>query len=63
MNGYEDKEASARHVFNLGGRSTRISENFNNSLKNHLKIYVHVVRVLKHFDRTMEVKKKQGARI
>ncbi|XP_014753980.1 protein FAR1-RELATED SEQUENCE 5-like [Brachypodium distachyon] len=51
-------ECYMRDVFSLGVRSTQLSESFNNSLKNHLKSYFHIVRFLMHFERTMEVKRR-----
>ncbi|XP_044332051.1 protein FAR1-RELATED SEQUENCE 5 [Triticum aestivum] len=46
-------------VFSLGVRSTQLSESFNNALKNHLKSDFHIVRFLKHFERTVEVKRRK----
>jgi zinc finger SWIM domain-containing protein 3 len=48
-----------RYVFSLGVRSTQLSESFNNSLKNHLKSDFHIVRFLKHFERTVEDKRNK----
>jgi zinc finger SWIM domain-containing protein 3 len=50
-------ECYIRDVFSLGVRSTQLSESFNNSLKNHLKLDFKIVRFLKHFERTVEVKR------
>uniref|UniRef100_A0ACD5TVT3 Uncharacterized protein n=1 Tax=Avena sativa TaxID=4498 RepID=A0ACD5TVT3_AVESA len=52
-------ECYMRDVFSLGVRSTQLSESFNNSLKNHLKSDFHIVRFLKHFERTVEVKRTE----
>jgi zinc finger SWIM domain-containing protein 3 len=49
-------ECYMRDVFSLGVRSTQLSESFNNSLKNHLKSDFHIVRFLKHFEKTVAVK-------
>lgn len=59
---YKVKEQWAefmRDVFSLGVRSTQLSESSNNSLKNHLKSDFHIVRFLKHFERTVEVKRSK----
>ena len=50
-------ECYMRDVFSLGVRSTQLSESFNNSLKNHLKLDFHIVRFLMHFERTVGVKR------
>lgn len=52
-------ECFMRDVFTLGVRSTQLSESFNNSLKNHLKSDFHIVRFLKHFERTVEDKRNK----
>uniref|UniRef100_A0ACD5VGC8 Uncharacterized protein n=1 Tax=Avena sativa TaxID=4498 RepID=A0ACD5VGC8_AVESA len=52
-------ECFMRDVFSLGVRSTQLSESFNNSLKNHLKSDFHIVRFLKHFERTVEDKRNK----
>jgi zinc finger SWIM domain-containing protein 3 len=52
-------ECYMRDVFSLGVRSTQLSESFNNALKNHLKSDFHIVRFLKHFERTVEVKRSK----
>jgi zinc finger SWIM domain-containing protein 3 len=52
-------ECYMRDVFSLGVRSTQLSESFNNALKNHLKLDFHIVRFLKHFERTVEVKRSK----
>jgi len=49
-------ECHMREVFSLGVRSTQLSENFNNALKNHLKSEFDIVRFVKHFERTVEEK-------
>ena len=46
-------ECFMRDIFSLGVRSTQLSESFNNSLKNHLKSGFHIIRFLKHFERTL----------
>jgi zinc finger SWIM domain-containing protein 3 len=51
-------ECYRRDVFSLGV-STQLSESFNNALKNHLKLDFHIVQFLKHFERTMEVKRSK----
>ena len=49
-----------REVFSLGVRSTQLSENFNNALKNHLKSEFDIVRFVKHFERTVGKKEERN---
>ena len=46
-----------RDIFSLGVRRTQLSENFNNALKNHLKLGFDIIRFLKHFERTVQEKR------
>ena len=49
-------ESYMRDVFNLGGRSTQLSESFNNALKNHLKSSFDIIIFLKYFERAVQEK-------
>jgi zinc finger SWIM domain-containing protein 3 len=46
--------------FLIGNKSTQLSESFNSDLKKHLKSDFNIVRFLKHFERVVQGKKRQG---